>query len=45
MKRLDKPLEKDKDQVKEEPKIKVCMYTSGMCVCYSKIELNFIIHL
>lgn len=24
MKRLDKPLEKDKDQVKDEPKIKVC---------------------
>lgn len=24
MKRLEKPLEKDKDQVKDEPKIKVC---------------------
>lgn len=24
MKKLEKPLEKDKDQVKEEPKIKVC---------------------
>lgn len=30
MKRLEKPLEKDKDHVKEEPKIKVCATTLSL---------------
>lgn len=29
MKRLEKLPEKDKDQIKEEPKIKVCVHCSG----------------
>lgn len=41
MKKLEKPLEKDKDQAKDEPKIKVCVcavverISSKLCPTFS----------